>query len=230
MPRTGESDDAPSAEAATAGPGRAGRAVGVRKAALGAVVGGFLLGALTFVWIKFVPAPFGDAVGNSSAVWAVVAFGFGHWVRSGWARAAVGAVALLVVAVPSYYLAATWIQGADLAAIWSATSIMWMAFGVLAGVVFGIAGVWARGTGWRPVVGIALPAAVLFAEALLDLRKLGDPNYGSDPTWEAVVHAALGTLVAVLAARTNRTRAAALAAALPLALVGFAAFRLAGFA
>ena len=60
-----------------------------------AVLGGFLLGVLDFVWIKVVPFPFGD-LGNSSAVWAVAAFAFGYWVRSGWVRAAVGAAVLLV--------------------------------------------------------------------------------------------------------------------------------------
>ena len=72
--------------------------------AVGAVLGGFLLGFLDFVWIRFVPFPFGD-LGNSSAVWAVAAFAFGYGVRTGWVRAALGAAALLVVAVPSYYLA-----------------------------------------------------------------------------------------------------------------------------
>lgn len=70
-----------------------------------ALVGGFLLGFLDFVWIRFVPFPFGT-LGNSVAVWAVAAFVFGYGVRSGLLRAGLGAATPLVVAVPSYYLAA----------------------------------------------------------------------------------------------------------------------------
>ncbi|MDP9815492.1 hypothetical protein J3R04_001462 [Spirilliplanes yamanashiensis] len=193
-----------------------------------AVLGGFLLGVLDFVWIKVVPFPFGD-LGNSSAVWAVAAFSFGYWVRSGWVRAAVGAAVLLVVAVPSYYLAATVIQGDDVTQLWAAPSVLWMAFAVVAGVVFGVAGVWARAAGWWRTVGIALPAAVLFAEAALQARRIGDPSYGTDPVWSVVIRGGLGILVVAVVARTNRQRVASLAVAVPLALLGFAAFALAGF-
>jgi hypothetical protein len=60
-------------------------------------------------------------------------------------------------------------------------------------------------------------------------RRVGDPDYGNDTLWNVVIDAVLGVLVIVLAARTARRRAVALAAALPVALVGFAAFSLAGF-
>ncbi|MFB6392867.1 DUF6518 family protein [Polymorphospora lycopeni] len=160
--------------------------------ALTAVVGGFLLGFLDFVWIKWVPYPFAD-LGNSSAAWAVAAFGFGYWVRSGWLRAALGAAVGLVVAVPSYYLAATLIQGDDLAMLWAPTSLLWMSFGVVAGVVFGLAGTWARGSGWRQLVGTALPGAVLFAEAGLLAKDIGHPSYGIDPLWNALINVVLGS-------------------------------------
>ncbi|MEV0606537.1 DUF6518 family protein [Polymorphospora rubra] len=196
--------------------------------ALTAVVGGFLLGFLDFMWIKWVPYPFAE-LGNSSAVWAVAAFGFGYWVRSGWLRAALGAAVGLVVAVPSYYLAATLIQGDDLAVLWAPTSLLWMSFGVVAGVVFGIGGTWARGSGWRQLVGAALPGAVLFAEAGLLAKDIGHPSYGIDPLWNALINVVLGVLVVVLVGGTNRRRALALAAAVPLAVVGFGAFLVAGF-
>ncbi|MDT5032377.1 MAG: hypothetical protein QOC94_2548 [Actinoplanes sp.] len=199
-----------------------------RVTAVAAVAGGFLLGFLDFVWIKFMPYPFAD-LGNSAAVWAVAAFAFGYWVRFGWVRATLGAATLLVIAVPSYYLAAALIQNDDLANIWAFTSMEWMLFGVLAGVVFGVAGIWARDVGWRQIIGIAMPAAVLFTEAVLSARRVGDPDYGNDTLWNVVIDAVLGVLVIVLAARTARRRAVALAAALPVALVGFAAFSLAGF-
>jgi hypothetical protein len=199
-----------------------------RVAAVAAVVGGFLLGFLDFVWIKFMPYPFAD-LGNSSAVWAVAAFAFGYWARSGWVRAALGAATLLVIAVPSYYLAATLIQNDNLANIWLFTSIVWMLFGVLAGVVFGVAGVWARETGWRQIICVAMPGAVFFTEAAMLARRIGNPDYGSDTVWNLVIDAVLGVLVIVLVARTTRQRAVALAAALPLAVVGFTAYSLAGF-
>ncbi|GIF67588.1 hypothetical protein Ais01nite_56230 [Asanoa ishikariensis] len=194
-----------------------------------AVVCGFALGFLDFVWIKFVPSPFAD-LGNSSAVWAVAAFAFGWWVRTGVVRAAAAAAVLLVVAVPSYYLAALLIQHDALAVLWAPSSLLWMFFGILAGVVFGIAGVWARTSGWRLTVGAALPAAVLFAEAALQAGRIGDPNYGDEPVWLAVIRAVLGLLIILVALRSTRQRALVLGAAVPLALVGLGAFTLAGFA
>jgi len=198
-----------------------------RIVALAAVVGGFLLGFLDFVWITSVPYPFAE-LGNSIATWAVAAFAFGYWVRSGRVRAALGASVLLVVAVPSYYLAAMLLQGDDLATIWAPASLVWMGFGVLAGVVFGIGGTWARETGRRQIVGTALPAAVFFAEAAGFVRKAAGPNDGSEVLWNVAIDVVLGVLVVVLIGRTARQRVLALAAALPLAALIFVAFALAG--
>lgn len=200
-----------------------------RRVAVVAVVGGFLLGFLDFLWIKFMPAVVGQ-LGNSSAVWAVAAFWFGYRVRSGWLPAAVGAAVMLVVAVPSYYLAATIVQHDDLAMLVAPTSWLWMAFGVLAGVVFGVAGVWACGGGWRHVVGAAMPGAVLFAEAGLLAGRIGDPSYeAAHVGWGAALDVAIGVVVVAVAARSWRARLQALAAAVPLAVVGVAAFVVAGF-
>ncbi|MGC5031035.1 DUF6518 family protein [Micromonospora sp. DT229] len=199
-----------------------------RTVALTAVLGGLLLGILDFIWIKFLPYPVAE-LGNSSAVWAVAAFGFGYWVRTGWVRAALGGAAALVIAVPGYYLAAALIQGDDWAILWAPTSLLWMSFGVLAGVIFGVGGVWARGRGWWQTVGLALPGAVLLAEALIDARRINHPNYGIAPLWDALIKVGLAILVVVLAGRTARSRLLALATSLPLALLGFAAFWLAGF-
>ncbi|GIF51681.1 hypothetical protein Afe04nite_62200 [Asanoa ferruginea] len=188
---------------------------------------GIALGFLDFVWIKFLPYPFAD-LGNSSAVWAVAAFAFGYRVRSGQARAALGAAVLLVVAVPSYYLAAALIQHDAVAVLWAPSSLLWMFFGIIAGALFGAAGVWARMSGWRQRVGVALPSAVLFAEAAVQARRIGDPNY-DNPLWLVVLRAALGLLVILLTVRSTRQRAIVLGVALLLAVVGFAAFSVAGF-
>ncbi|MFG3689334.1 DUF6518 family protein [Micromonospora sp. NPDC047740] len=200
---------------------------GPRIVALTAVVGGFLLGFLDFVWIKWVPYPFAE-LGNSTATWAVAAFAFGYWARSGWLRSAVGAAVLLVVAVPSYYLAAALIQGDDLAVVWAPTSLLWMVFGVVAGVVFGIGGDWARGAGWRQVLGTALPAAVFFEEAARFARRADDPSYPSGSAWNVAIDVALGVLAVVLIGRSARQRALALAVAVPLAVIIFVGFALAG--
>ncbi|MET8906387.1 DUF6518 family protein [Micromonospora sp. NPDC004551] len=193
-----------------------------RTAALTAVLGGLLLGSLDFMWIKWVPYPFAE-LGNSTATWAVAAFAFGWWVRSGPVRAALGAAALLVVAVPSYYLTATLLQGDDLAVVWAPTSLLWMAFGVLAGVVFGVGGTWARGTGPRQILGTALPAAVFFEEAARFAGRAGDQR----ATWNIVIDVALGVLAVVLVGRSNRQRALGLAVALPVAAVIFLGFAVA---
>ncbi|MEU1685248.1 DUF6518 family protein [Micromonospora sp. NPDC005707] len=197
-----------------------------RAVALTAVLGGLLLGSLDFVWIKWVPYPFAE-LGNSTATWAVAAFAFGYLVRSGPVRAALGAAVLLVVAVPSYYLTATLLQGDDLAVVWAPTSLLWMAFGVLAGVVFGVGGTWARREGAWQVVGTALPAAVFFEEAARFAGRIGDPGRPPGAGWNVAIDVALGVLAVVLVGRSNRQRALALAVALPLAAVIFLGFAVA---
>ncbi|MEU1812910.1 DUF6518 family protein [Micromonospora aurantiaca (nom. illeg.)] len=191
-----------------------------RAVALVVPVAGFLLGFLDFVWIKWVPFPFAE-LGNSTATWAVAAFALGWWIRSGAVRAAVAAGVLLIVAVPSYYLAATLLQGDDLAVIWSSTSIVWMAFGVVAGVVFGVAGIWARTGGWRRVVGTALPVAVFVEEALRFALKSG--SYPG-AWWNVAIDLGLAVLLVALIGRSARVRLLAAAVALPLAAAGAVTF------
>lgn len=191
-----------------------------RYAAVAAPVGGLLLGVLDFVWIKYVPFPFGG-LGNSLAVWAVAGFLFTYWSRWGWARGVTAAVVLLVVAVPSYYLAATVIQHDDAENMYNAVTMMWIGFAVIAGVVFGAAGIVARTPGrWR-VAAQAMPAAVMFAEAALVGRRIGADGRGLDPLWAALLDVALGVLLTVLVAATWRQRLVALLLAVPLGVVGF---------
>jgi uncharacterized protein DUF6518 len=192
-----------------------------------AVAGGLLLGGTDFLWIKFVPFPLGE-LGNSSAVWAVAAFFLGYGLRAGALRSAAAGAVLLVVAVAGYYLTAAAVQGDELAVLWAPSSVLWMGFGVVAGVVFGTGGTWARGTGWRRIVGTALPAAVLLAEAALLARRVGEPRYHG-AAWPALLDAALAVLIVLLLARTARHRLAALAASVPLAAIGLAGFLAAGF-
>ncbi|SDK60493.1 hypothetical protein SAMN05216298_0752 [Glycomyces sambucus] len=196
-----------------------------------AIVGGLALGAVDLVAQRELPYPWAN-LANSSAVWAVGAFAIGAWVRAGrWQPAFAGAV-LLVVAVESYYLAATLIQNDDLANLWAPTSLIWMAFGVLAGVVFGTFGAWSRSVSlWRSVVGTAALGAVFFAEAGVLLRRQTsiEPEYRADGLATAVITAAFGLALIVVFGRTWRTRLLALAAAVPLAALGFAGLTAAGF-
>jgi len=189
------------------------------------VVCGLLLGAADFAGQKILPYPWAD-LANSSAVWAVAAFGIGLWVRSPWWRSAISAVVLLVLAVPAYYVTARLWEHDNLSNVWAATSLWWMSFGLLAGIVFGIAGAFATATGWRGMVAVALPGAVLFAEAVLILRR---DHRKADDVWTALIEIALGVLIIAMVARTTRQRVAALAAAIPLAALGFAGFLLGGY-
>ena len=200
---------------------------GDRTVALASVVGGFLLGFLDFCWIRWLPFPVAE-LGNSTATWAAAAFLFGYRVRSGRLRAALGAAVLLVVAVPSYYLAAALLQGDDLTVLWAPSSLVWMVLGVLAGVVFGTGGTWARGAGWRQVVGIALPAAVFFEEAVRFAGKARNPDYSAGAWWNVGIDGALGLLIVVLTGGTHRRRALAVAVALPLAAVILVSFAVVG--
>jgi hypothetical protein len=183
------------------------------------ILAAVLLGVVDLLLQKSLPYPWAN-LANSSAVWAVLAFTIGYWVRAPWWRAAGAGVVLLVLAVPSYYVAATLIQDDDLANVWSATSLLWMFFGLVAGALFGVAGSWARTSGWRQLVGIAMPGAVLFAEAILLFA-------GRRAT--AVIELVLGVAVILLVGRGIRQRLGALALAVPLGLLGFAAFLVGGF-
>lgn len=199
-----------------------------RYASVAAPVAGLLLGALDFVWIKYVPFPFG-ALGNSLAVWAVAGFLFTYWSRWTWVRGIAAAVVMLVVAVPSYYLAAALIQGDDWANMVNVVALLWMGCAVIAGIVFGGAGIVARTPGrWRTAAQ-AVPGAVLVAEAVLAGRRIGDDNYGIEPLWSALLYLALAVLVTVLVSATWRQRLTAMLLTVPLGAAGFALLSVAGF-
>ncbi|MCU7728356.1 DUF6518 family protein [Actinoplanes sp. KI2] len=186
---------------------------------------GIVLGVLDFVWIAYVPSPFGG-LGNSIAVWAVAAFLLTLSSRWDLPRAAVAAAVFLVVAVPSYYVAAALIQHDDWSIIYSGPALLWMGFGVLAGVVFGAGGVLARTpTRWQAPA-FALPAAVLAAEAVLQLSR---PGKSTASLGYAAVLLILAVAVTLVVAPSWRTRGLALAYALPLTAVGYLMLLAGGF-
>ena len=201
----------------------------IKRMAVAAPVAGVLLGVLDFGWIKFVPGPIGG-LGNSIAVWAVVAFLLAFRNRWGLGASIVGAVVCLVVAVPSYYVAATVIQNDDLSNAYSTTAILWMGLGVVAGAVFGAGGAIARTAGRLQVVAMGMPGAVLFAEAVIELRRIGDPSYGEG---ELIAYAgiliALGLMITLLVARSWTRGGLALLISLPLTAIGYVLLSLTGF-
>ncbi|MGH3098137.1 MAG: DUF6518 family protein [Streptosporangiales bacterium] len=193
--------------------------------AIAAVVGGIVLGAIDLLAQTTLPYPWAN-LANSSAVWAIAAFAFATWVRYGPLRCVVAAAVLLVVAVQSYRLAAILTMDNDPAILVSPVNILWLAFGVVAGCVFGLAGHLRAVRGrWLAAVGAAFPVAVLLAEAALFAARGG--TTGQRET--ALIEVLLAVVAAVLAGRGLFGKVMALAIAVPLAAVGRVAFGLAGF-
>lgn len=138
---------------------------------LGAVVAGLALGPVDLWGQVNAPYPWAHLF-NSPSVWAAAAFAHGRWVRDRPA-APVGAAIVLVVGVEAYYLADVVVRDANRANLTSATAFVWLVAGVVAGIVFGVAGSWAAETsGWRAVLGRAALPAVLGAEAVRTVVRL----------------------------------------------------------
>lgn len=192
--------------------------------AVTAVLGGIVLGAVDLLAQTTVPYPWAN-LANSSAVWAIAAFAIATWIRTGPLRCVVAAAVLLVLAVQAYRLAAILAMGNDATTLILPSHILWLAFGVVAGCVFGFAGHLraVRGPGLA-AVGAAFPVAVLLAEAALFATR---GTSGSPQT--ALIEVVLAVMVAALAGRGLPGKAFALAIAIPLAALGWVAFRLAGF-
>jgi hypothetical protein len=193
-----------------------------------AVFGGIALGALDLLLQRVLPYPWAN-LANSSAIWALAAYGLGLWVRTPWWRAAAAGAALLVTAVPVYYLAATIFLHDEISTLWDRTGLLWMAFGVLAGLLFGFGATLVRSSGWQQLAGVGLPGAVLFAEALVAALRGGDAAYRRDQIQTAVIEAVIGLAVILVVGRTGRQRVGGLITSVPLALIGFVAFKLGGF-
>lgn len=168
-----------------------------------AVVAGLVLGPVDLWGQVDSPYPWAHLF-NSPAVWAAAAFTYGRWVRERPA-AAVGAVIVLVVGVEAYYLADVLVRDAGRANLTSSTAAVWLAAGVVAGLVFGVAGGWAaQASGWRAVLGRAALPAVFGAEAVHNVVRLAnEPADGrpEDLGQFAVLLAVLG--IAALVATTR---------------------------
>ena len=200
---------------------------------LTAVACGILLGVVDLLLQRSLPYPWAN-LANSSAVWALGAFGIGWWLRADWWRSALAGIVLLVVAVEAYYLAAVVLLNDNAQTLWSLTAMVWLFLGVLAGALFGAAGGLCRDARpWLRAVAVAMPGAVLLAEAAMLVNRSdnpgGGPHYRTDSLQTAAIEAILGVTLILLIAHTHRGRLQALAAATALAAIGFAGFTVAGF-
>ena len=168
-----------------------------------AVVAGLVLGPLDLWGQVNTPYPLAHLF-NSPAVWAAAAFAYGRWVRQ-LPAAAVGAVIVLVVGVEAYYLADVLVRDASPANLTSPTAAVWLAAGVVAGLVFGLAGSWAAATsGWRAVLGRAALPAIFGAEAVHNLLRLANEPADGRPEDLGQFAALLAVLsVAALVATTR---------------------------
>lgn len=188
-----------------------------------AVVAGIALGGLDLLAQRTLPYPWAN-LANSSAVWAVAAFAIGAWAGRGAVRCVVAAVVLLLVAVEAYTVFAVWFLHDDPFTLTSPATVLWLVFGVVAGCVFGFGGHLRAVRGpWPAAVGAALPAAVLLAEAAV-LAGRG----GKDGVATGVIEIVLVVVVAVLAGRGPRGKLLAVAFAVPLGALGWAAFSVVG--
>lgn len=152
----------------------------------------------------------------------MAAFLLTYYTRWDLWRSVAGAVVMLVVAVPSYYVVAALIQHDDWSNVGNTVSFLWMGLGVVAGLVFGAGGVLARTPGRLRLPALALPGAVLLAEMIINLGRLDDPNHrAAHLIAYAIVLMVLAVGVTVVVGRTWRDRALAVACAVPLSVAGY---------
>ncbi|RBQ14955.1 hypothetical protein DP939_37855 [Spongiactinospora rosea] len=186
-----------------------------------ATAGGLLLGPVDLLGQVTLPYPWAN-LANSPAVWAVAAFAVGAWGVEGLVRVSVAGALLLVLAVEGYYASAVVFLGDDSATFYSPVAFIWMGFGVVAGVVFGIAGAWYRSSRrWQANIGLAALGGVFIAEAL---KNVLSGTFG----WStALILTAVALLVPLALGRTHRHRLESLALVVPLALVGVVGYLIA---
>lgn len=193
--------------------------------ALVPVVVGLALGPVDLLLQHVLPYPFAN-LANSAAVWALVAFavGWSDRIRGRWWPAAAGTLTLLL-AVEGYYATAVLVLGDDVSTLTNQAAVLWLGAAVVAGVVFGTAGAWARSAHpWRGPAGTAAAIGVLLSEAWLYLARAArvgdDAAYRQELAQTALVLLVLAVATAVLAGRTARQRVVGAVLALPLALGG----------
>jgi hypothetical protein len=181
-----------------------------------AVVAGILLGTADVAW-SVRGGPLWTAIGNSCAGWATAAFVLGFLLRLDALRSALAGALMLIVAVETYYAAASWWLGSDRSVMTSAVAETWLVLAVLVGAPLGCAGGLAAGSRGRllSALGYAVGAAVPLGDALHVALTSASPT--RDIQVEALVIA--GVLVLVPALSRPTVFVFALVGCLPAALV-----------
>lgn len=156
-----------------------------------------------------------NTLGNSGAIWLLVAFGVGALMPTA-GLAVAGATAGLVGSVVWFYMAAHYLIGMPVS---SAAIGIWLVAALVGGPLYGLAGRWwRRETDARHVLGLALIGGVFVAEGLSTLlQNPRQPIVG----W---VELAIGVTVAVALARTRRDRVLGLLALPVVAALGIVAY------
>ncbi|WP_156753668.1 DUF6518 family protein [Actinokineospora pegani] len=181
----------------------------MRTAAVTAVALGLPLGAVTFALQL---TPFG-LVANSPAFWALWGFAAGAVVAVPVAGV-LTAMATEAFGLLAWY-AISWATGNF---EWSAGGVLALGWGVgavLAGTVFGLAGVWWRTQARRPRLEIAtaLPAAVFACASVYYFVVL-------DYVGTGVYNAVVALLLLTFLPRTGQARVRAAGAVVPIIVVG----------
>lgn len=156
-----------------------------------------------------------NTLGNSGAVWLLVAFGVGARMPTA-GLAIAGATASLVGSVVWFYMAAHYLVGMPVS---SAGIAIWLITSVTGGPLHGLAGYWwRRGSGPQHVVGLALIGGVFLSEGVfLLVHAWVAPVVG----WVAI---GVGLTLALTLARSNRDRIRGLIALPIVAGLAFVAY------
>jgi Family of unknown function (DUF6518) len=162
-----------------------------------AIVGGLLMGPVDLLAQTTLPYPWAN-LANSGAVWALAAFGAGAAARPA-AVSAVAGLVLLPIAVESYYLAGVIFRHDSTTALWSATTGLWLAFAVVVGPLFGLAGGAVRSTRRATRFAAAACAGSIFLlEALAVLARSHTDGGSNHAGQTAVIEIALAIAVPVI--------------------------------
>jgi hypothetical protein len=157
-----------------------------------------------------------NTLGNSGAMWLLVAFGVGAVMPTA-GLAVAGATASLVGSVVWFYMAAHYLVGMPVS---SAAIAIWLIASLAGGPLYGLAGRWWRhGLGASHVIGLALMGGVFMAEGVFTIiNNYRLPIVG----WVAV---GVGAVFTIALARSTQDRVLGLVA-LPvvaaLAIVAYA--------
>lgn len=144
-----------------------------------------------------------NTLGNSGAIWLLIAFGVGALMPST-GLAVTGATASLVGSVVWFYMAAHYLVGTRVSSVAIA---IWLLAAVAGGPLYGLAGRWWRHeSDVRHVLGLALVGGVFIAEGAFTLL------HGPRVPIVGWVEVGVGALFAVIVARSKRDRRAGLVA------------------